>query len=115
MAVQELPIETGVAWFDYQISLDGVTFRLEFRWNDRDSAWALNIYDSGDVLLLGGIKIVLGFPLISQYSDPALPAGDFLAFDTSGTDEPPTLTDFGTRVELHYYEGIKLRDVLRGQ
>jgi hypothetical protein len=104
MTTLVLPTRQDVPFYDFSIPLDGVTFRLEFHWNDRDSAWYFAIFDAVDEPLLSGRKVVLGIPLINRFRDPRLPAGDITAIDTTGMNTEPGLTDLGTRVHLLYTE-----------
>jgi hypothetical protein len=98
----------GTPWYDFSIDLDGRTFLLEFHWNARDVAWYLTIYDQDENLLLAGRKLVLDFPLLARFMNPMLPAGEFFVVDTSAANEPPGLTDLGSRVVLLYVEQADL-------
>jgi hypothetical protein len=96
--------------------LDGATFDLLFRWNGRDETWYLSIFspqsaqntDGSRVPIVGGIPVLVGWPLLSLCQRLDAPAGDFVAIDTSGQDEDPGQRDLGDRVVLLYYTADEL-------
>ena len=94
----------GTPWYDFSIDLDSRTSLLEFHWNARDAAWYLSIYDQDENLVLAGRKLVLDFPLLARFLDPRLPAGELFVVDTSAANQPPALTDLGSRVVLLYVD-----------
>lgn len=99
----ELPTRfDGQARYDFEMDCDEVTFKFDFEWNDRDDGWYFSIADVNGVALLSGRRVVLNYPLTNIYRDPRLPAGAFIAIDTSGTDTEPGLLDLGDRVKLLY-------------
>ena len=98
---QTIPTRTDPR-YSIEVELDGTNFVLEFEWNDRAASWFLDVRDEARVLLLAGVRVVVGFPLIARYRDPKLPKGDLSAVDTSGLDLDPALEDLGDRVLLIY-------------
>lgn len=114
MAVQVLPNVVNVPHYSFQTDLDNVTFRFEFRWNDRASAWFMSISDVNGVELLSSRRIVVGFPLLTRFRDPRLPAGDLNAIDTTGNDEEAGINDLGGRVKLLYFPVGDLPAELKG-
>jgi hypothetical protein len=103
-----LPTRSDLARYTFDVALDDVTFRFSFEWNDRDEGWYMSIADTNGVPLLSGRRIVLGYPLISIYRNPALPAGALVAIDTSSKDEEPGFADLGRRVKLLYITRAEL-------
>lgn len=97
-----LPCAPGVARYTFQCELDKVTFGFGFEWNDRDSGWYMSIADVSGTVLLSGRRVVLNYPLINLYRDTALPLGNIMAFDSTGTDTEPGYADLGARVYLAY-------------
>lgn len=97
-----LPVEPGLARYTFQCELDKVSFNFAFEWNDRDSGWYMSINDVNGVPLLSGRRVVLNYPLINLYRDTALPLGNIMAFDSTGSDTEPGYSDLGDRVYLAY-------------
>lgn len=97
-----LPVEPGLARYNFQCDLDNVSFKFSFEWNDRDSGWYMSIADVNGVALLSGRRVVLNYPLINLYRDSNLPLGSITAFDSTGTDTEPGYSDLGDRVYLAY-------------
>lgn len=87
----------------FQTDMDGVTYGLETRWNERAQGWFLRIFDAEGNELLSAVRIVVGFFLAKRSSDPRMPPGVIVAMDTSGQDLDPGLTDLGARVQLLYF------------
>ena len=102
-----LPVNPTLAHSSFEVVLDGATYTLEFRWNERAAAWFFSVYDAAGALLVVR-KVVLSGPdnfrLLGRFRDARLPLGDFLAVDTSQTWVEPGLGDLGARVEFIYLE-----------
>ena len=81
-----LEIQIPTAYASSQtLSLDGVLFTLELRWNSRAQAWSLDLYDASSTLIAGGLRLVADTPLLERFGKRAdFPAGDLIAFDSSG-------------------------------
>jgi len=75
-------------------------FDLFFYWNVRDNSWRMTIAQN-DVLLVQGVKLVVGILLIRQY---ALEIGEFIVFQSSFRLTDPTRDGFSTgEFLLAYY------------
>lgn len=90
--------------FSLDVVLEGATYGLELRWNERLSLWLLSVYDAAGTLLAAGRPVVLGAELLGRSGSAALPPGTLFAIDTSGKDLEAGRIDFGTRVQLVYIE-----------
>lgn len=99
--------------YSIEIELDGSSFFLDFEWNDRAESWFLDILNADRVMLLAGVRVVVGFPLINRYRDPRLPKGDLTAIVTSGSDLDPKFTDLGDRVQLLYTPIDEMNEALK--
>lgn len=96
------------AWFDMQITLESVTYTLEFKWNKRLGAWFLHVLDEGATeVLIAGMRVVVNWPLNAYRSGNALP-GLIVAYDTRQENTDPGLADLGRRVRLFYYTSTEL-------
>jgi hypothetical protein len=102
--ILELYVRNDEPHYSYQTDLDGETYGFELRWNTRDSGWYLTIRDAEENVLLAGIRLVVGFPLLRRFRDFRLPPGELEAVDTNTTGQAadPGLADLGQRVLLVY-------------
>ncbi len=106
-----IPIRPDLDHFEETVTLDGVSFDLLFRWNNRDDCWYLSIFDptveenadGSRTPTLGSIPILTGWALLAQYRMRERPLGDIIVFDTSGQGLDPGRRDLGSRVLLVYY------------
>lgn len=104
MAELVLPTRTDLDNYTVDVSLEGVTYQLTMQWNYRESAWYLTIADEAGEVLVGGIKLVIDYPLLTLAGHPDKPPGQLYAIDTSKQGLPPGLTELGERVLLLYDE-----------
>src|ERR1043166_1058763 len=86
---QELPLEGGLAFQQFDTVLGDQTFTIKQRWNTRDAAWYLDLIDASGLPIFSGIKLVLGIALGRRVTDPRMP-GVFIAADFEGTDTNPS-------------------------
>lgn len=105
---QVMPTRTDAPHYDFQVDLEGTTFKLEFRWNTRAEGWFFRLLDVDDNQILGFERVVLDFPLTSRYRFEALPPGEFFAVDTTASQVEPGLDELGGRVLLLYYPAAEL-------
>lgn len=109
MAFYRIETTPGESDQRQSVTLDGVVFGLRFRWNARGAVWILEVRDAAGAALALGVVVRVGHPLLTPRGNrPGLPAGDFMAVDTSGAYRDPTLDDFGTRVEIQYADASEL-------
>lgn len=88
-------------FYDMNVTLEGVEYRLDFAFNERERAWYFSIIASDGTELVTGIKVVCKRSLVRR-SDPRLPPGTFIAIATDGIDAPPDLTHLGGATRLMY-------------
>ncbi len=104
--VQELPLVGGQFDTEFDTVLAGATFTIRQRWNTRDAAWYLDLYDVNRDPIFQGIKVVIGTGLGRRVADPRMP-GVFVAADletvTAGVSRDATFDDLGTRVRVYFY------------
>lgn len=114
----EIPLRKDLPHFDVTVDLDEQTFTIEVYWNSRHRNYYLNIYDQDDVLLVGGIKISVYYPLRGILRDDRLFTGFLFAADatvddpvwTDGVDRfvgdaverVPGFGELGDRVRVYY-------------
>lgn len=108
--MRDIPVNGELPHHVFQVQLDGATYGLEFRWNERAAGWFLSIYDSAGTLLLANRRLVLGWGLIARFKrwQSRLPKGDFVVLDTTQSGMEAGLSDLGTRVKVKYLEEAEL-------
>lgn len=111
MAIFKIPLRTDLTHYEFSITLDGVAYLLELRWNTREEAWYLDIRLEDKTDVVTGIKVVLGFPLGRRSQHAKRPPGILLALDTSGRDIEPGISDLGGRVELLYLDKAEQQEL----
>lgn len=107
MATIEIPIDPNFDSQIFDISLDGTLYTLRFYWNIRQESWTMDIIQqSGNIVLIQGIKIEPDWMPVFRYKITNFPAGDFVVVDISRQGLPPARTEFGLnkRVKLVYVE-----------
>lgn len=94
--------------FTQVTTLSGRDYVLTFHWNAREAAWYMDVADQDEVGITLSRKVTVGFPLITRCVDERRPPGMLMAVDTTGGSADPGLDDFGTRVQLLYFEPEEL-------
>lgn len=97
-----IPLRNDLPDYSFQIELDGKTYGLRLRLNQRDGSWYFDVRDAEDTVLVAGRRLVIGLPLLRRYTDERLPPGELLAVDSSGANEEAGPADLGARVRLFY-------------
>jgi hypothetical protein len=87
-----------------RVCLDGADYVLRFQWNQRESIWTLDLYDTDTVAIATGLVLVPSWPLLSLVTDPRRPPGELVVWQPDKSLEPPTLTSLGSTSKLLYYE-----------
>lgn len=103
MAILEIPVPQGLAFFTKRVPLDGVDYLFDFSYNQREDCFYLTINDSVGVHILGPIKIVSNFPLL-RYRRYAvgLPPGELWAIAFKNEQAAPGLNRLGADISLVY-------------
>lgn len=107
MAVEIPLVEDGQSHFTQITSLDGVDFLFEFRWNEREQRWYMDLYEADGTPVVTGIKVVADWSLLRLVVRDLRPAGEIYSYDTTGEGDP-RLGDLGTRVRLIYIPEAEL-------
>lgn len=102
MAISFVPIQQSTPNYRIGVTLVGVAYWLDLRWNTRDAAWYLDVYDANEKPICNGIKIVIGTFLGRTCNVAPFTQGVFVAFDTSGAGLDAGFDDFGKRVQLAF-------------
>ncbi len=111
MAIHYIPIQQSEANYRVGVTLLGVAYWFDFRWNVRDLAWYLDVYDATEKPIWGGIKCVIGTYLGRACNSPPFTDGVLMCFDTvnpAGKAIDAGFDDFGTRVKMVYMPTVDL-------
>lgn len=106
--ILRIPIIRGAndtSFFKLNVTLENVSYTLEFRWNERDSFWYMSVLNSDATLIyLAGHRLVADWGIGRSHVDRT-PPGLFVLRDTArpiGTGEEAGFDDFGNRHQLYY-------------
>jgi hypothetical protein len=99
--VQRRDTETHIS---RNVTLDGVTVRLDTYTNKADSSWYLDVFDANDSPLVQGIALVAGLDLLFPYKYLDIPPGILFVNDHLGTVDDPTLSTFIDQEASLYYQ-----------
>jgi len=103
MAFFDLPTSITEAFYEFEVSLDGVAFRLEFKFNERSEAWYMTIFDTANNVLRAGVKIVNEFPFLRTWQDvEKRPVGTMFTVIQGDEIAPATLKQLGEEIILIY-------------
>lgn len=108
MAIEEIPNSTQVPYYEQEVELDGVEFKLQFQFIDRDDAWYMTVLDTDDVILRAGIKVVLSWSLLRLWAGSEAPAGEIVSVNQGALSAPPTLNQLGAEVLLEYLDEAEI-------
>jgi hypothetical protein len=67
--------------FVEEIELDGVPVKLNLTWNSFDECWNLDILNTSDGPIISGVKLTIGYDLVSRYRVAGLPPGKLMVID----------------------------------
>jgi len=99
---QDLPLIPSVANYRFNTSLDGVAYIIDVRFNDRESAWYMNLLAEDETPIRQGMKLVLGTLIGGRSASASFPQGSFAMLDQSGEKADADFDDLGVRVLLQF-------------
>ena len=102
MAVFDLPTSTTLPFYNFEVELDGVTFKLEFKFNVRGDTWYMTILDPNDNILRAGLRVVNEYTILRLWQEATRPDGEIIAIPLGGQTTPATLEQLGEDVILTY-------------
>lgn len=104
MAVSKIPTSQTLSNYIMRVDLDGVFFKLRFRFNERDSAWYCDVLSDSDAPLRMGMRIVNEWPLLRTWRSSTRPAGSLVTVNQGDISGPPGLNQLGRDVVLTYLD-----------
>jgi hypothetical protein len=103
---QTIATSTTDAFHTVRVRLEDQDYTLELRYNTRSENYSITIYDAEDNILVAGLKVFTGVPLLGHYKHlPDIPRGELVPVTLSSDMSPPKLGELGKgrRVELTYF------------
>lgn len=100
----QVPLQSNLPWYQFQITLSGNLYTLTMRFNTRTNRWILDIGDSANNPLVVGLPILIQQNVNGQYVVTGLPNGFFYSLDNSGKGQQPTLNSFQIDHTLYYLD-----------
>lgn len=112
MATLLVPTRTDPNEYNQRVLLDGVAFRMLFKYNAREDFWYMDLRDDNGVGVKLGMKLLTGFSLTRLIADIDLrPAGVLMMIDATDADQEAGLLTIGQASSLLY---IQSADVPEG-
>jgi hypothetical protein len=103
MPVYQLPIFNDFNNFQQSQGLDGRRYTFKFRYNARNDTWYVELLNDSNEILLGPKPCLTNVIQQTGRIKPfALPMGDIIFLDVSGSGLDCTLDNFGDAVGLFY-------------
>lgn len=104
MAILQITIPPGEAFFTQRVELDGINYLFYFSYNQRADAFYLTISDELGNQICPPFKIVTNWELLRPKRHlPGLPSGELIAVDLLFKYPVPGLNVLGVNVQLYYY------------
>jgi hypothetical protein len=103
MAVSIIPFIPGDGNYRFSTTLNDEQYTFDVRWNSRDEAWYFDMLDAEGVMIVAGVKIVLGTYLGRRSAHPFFSSNVIAAIDTTLAEQDPTFDDLGVRVLVQHY------------
>jgi hypothetical protein len=98
-------------YYTIRARLDDRDYTLEFTYSPRAERYYLAIYDSEDVPLVLGLKLLSNVPLLRYWHHKAgVPAGELMVTSTGEDDSSPKLGDLleDGRCQLTYFTAAEI-------
>lgn len=110
-----LPFQPSAPNYRVGVTIDGVDYLLDVRWNTREGAWYFDMLDAQEAPILSGVKVVLGIHLGRRSTHPFFATRVIVAMDTTHSGREAGLDDLGARVRVLSFddEEIMLGRVMR--
>jgi len=102
MAIFVIPTRTDLANYSMQVDLEGVTYRFDFRFSEREGFWYFDLLDVAGSMIRAGVKVVTGMSLTRLLRDTRRPPGELAVMDTTDQDREAGFEDLGEEILLFY-------------
>lgn len=64
--------------YSYKVALEGTSYNLKFRYNERMKLWLMDIYTEDNIAVLLGVTLVPNYPIALEYTLEDLSGGFWL-------------------------------------
>lgn len=106
--IEVLTLDSEHENYEASFQLDGETFGLRARYNNRVDSWFLTLIDADGSIIVGSRRVTVGNLLFPWLVGRNRPAGQLLAIDTEDEDGDPGRHDLGSRVLVMYADADEL-------
>lgn len=102
---QTIPNDPDEPFFAIRVTLDGITYSLDFEYSTREDCYYLSIFDASKVAIVLGLKLVPEIPLLPYLRARAVPAGELVVQSLTGKRHTPRFGEIGPgrMFELTYF------------
>jgi hypothetical protein len=104
MAYVKLPVRADLPAYEFEIELEGRVFFFSFNWNARIGKWFMTIKDQSQAVIVSGVKLLTGWPILERLKDTRLPLGTMFVIDSANEGKDPGVDELGSRHILMYRE-----------
>lgn len=95
----ELSQAPVIAWAS---RLDGVVYRFKISYRERYDCWDLQVATATGEVVIDGVRVTEGIPLLENWTNSRLPPGKITCIDSKGLGAHPTRDDWRERHYLRY-------------
>ncbi len=96
------PEKSDAPVISWRSRLDGVVYRFKLSYRERYDCWDLQVATSTGEVVIDGIRVTEGVPLLDTWMDSRLPPGDLTCIDSQNLGAHPTRNDWKERHYLRY-------------
>ncbi len=93
---------SDLASFNEEITLDNIPYNIRFDYNIRFEHWSFSISTRDLIPIVSGIKLVINYSLLDQYSGRDLPLGQLFVIDTTDEIEKVSRTNIIEPLSIVY-------------
>ncbi|MCC6811354.1 MAG: hypothetical protein IT381_28250 [Deltaproteobacteria bacterium] len=112
MAIEILQLNSDHEYQEAEFQLDGETFRLLSRYNERVDSWFLSLYDAEGNAIHTGRRVTVGNLMFPWLVSADRPSGQLIAIDSEDEDVDPGRDELGTRVVVYYFDAEEVEDAV---
>lgn len=103
-----LPFVPSISPYRVGTVIDEFTVFFDVQFNDRAGRWYFSMSDQNDVVIVRGVKVMLGVYLAKAANHPLMRSGVLIARDLSGRGREAGFDDLGTRVQVYRFNQAEM-------
>lgn len=107
----KIPIDPALFFQSLEMSLDGLSYQIETRYQQRDDSYYLSVSTSAGDAVFTGCRVVVDRALGAEYRGFNELAGRIVAYDASGKRLDPKRGDLGARVQIYYLTNAEIAEI----